>query len=199
MIVFMGKYRNHFSVTYNSLTKDFFEKHEKLDSFCDKFIQPVINVFFNSWYTKLSRLTFVHTSNQDAWSADHTLAVIALPLILKIKKNKQGAPLVDNEDVPENLWRDTEKEVYDTDENWFKRWDYVLDEMIFALTALVKEEYENQFYRDEPDTEGKFQKIEPFFVEGDAFYLDKQGLTEYNKRVENGLLLIGKYWQGLWD
>ena len=39
----------------------------------------------------------------DVWNLDCTLALIIVPALKLLKKKKQGAPVVDNEDVPENL------------------------------------------------------------------------------------------------
>jgi len=39
----------------------------------------------------------------DTWSADHTLALIIAPVLQKMKDDKQGAPHVDDADVPEHL------------------------------------------------------------------------------------------------
>ena len=38
----------------------------------------------------------------DVWNLDSTLALIIVPALKLLKKKKQGAPVVQNEDVPEN-------------------------------------------------------------------------------------------------
>ena len=69
----------------------------------------------------------------DVWNLDSTLALIIVPALKLLKKKKQGAPVVQNEDVPENLRvsEEEEEDVADggTDEHYFERWDYVLDQM----------------------------------------------------------------------
>jgi len=72
----------------------------------------------------------------DTWSLYHNLAYIIHPLLIQLKDNKQGAPFVDDEDVPEHL-RSTaaapKENEWDTDSLHFVRWDWVLDEMIWAF------------------------------------------------------------------
>ena len=73
---------------------------------------------------------------RDAWNADWTITQMVLPLLLQVKKDKQGAPFVDDVYVPEHLRSTacaTKENEWDTDDNWFKRYQYVLDEIIFVL------------------------------------------------------------------
>jgi len=87
----------------------------------------------------------------DTWSMDVTLAHIILPMLKQLKETKHGAPHVDDEDVPEHLRKSaappTEND-WDTDDNYFKRWDWVMDEMIFAFESKQNctwtEKYVNQ-------------------------------------------------------
>lgn len=201
MFVYMGKYRNHFNFTV--VYDKFFEKYPRLERFTDAIVQPIIETIWNSWYPKLSRPVFVSTKPYDVWNADHTLALIALPLVKRLKTQKQGAPLVDNEDVPMELWRDPSTEAQDTDKNWFKRWDYVIDEIIFALEIEAASDSESKFYHNEQNDEESYTPIRDPGEEGSLgdthFYVDYEGMTEEQERVKKGLCLLGKYWQGLWD
>lgn len=72
----------------------------------------------------------------DTWSLDHTLSHIIAPCLKQLKETTHGAPSVDNEDVPEELWRPENFSEHDCDENWFARWEYVLDEMIWAFETI---------------------------------------------------------------
>jgi hypothetical protein len=107
---------------------------------------------------------------------DNTLALIILPMLRQLKDSKYGAPNVDDEDVPENL-RSTSAppkiNKWDIDANHFKRWDYLLDEMIYAFECEVDPEWEDQFRRDDH--------------------------TKARERRINALRLFGKYYHSLWD
>lgn len=68
----------------------------------------------------------------DTVSVDNTLALIALPLLKQYRKNLNGAPYVENEDVPPEMYQEVDN--YD---GWDKRWAWVVDEMINAFERLV--------------------------------------------------------------
>ena len=143
----------------------------------------------------------VVVDNYDTWSADFTIATIALPLLRQLKTTKQGAPNVDDEDVPEEL-RSTsapaKENEWDTDEFWFLRWDYVLDEMMFALGEIASHRAgENVFYKYPDDfIDSKDMSIEAYM---DAVQFDEVGYNKYHDRVQKGCRLFGKYLTALWD
>jgi len=95
-------------------------------------------------------------------------------MLKQLKETKQGAPVVELEDVPERLHPSSEQISIllqgETDDNYFKRWDYVLDEMIWAFQWVVESDY-----------------------------LLDEDYQEYSERLSNGFRLFGKYYQSLWD
>jgi hypothetical protein len=105
---------------------------------------------------------------------DHTLADIILPMLKKLQETKHGAPDVDDEDVPEELKSTSsppKENVWEVDPNHFKRWDWVMDEMIWSFEYKLK------------DTD-----------------LDDMDIWAANGvRAQNGFRLFGKYFQSLWD
>lgn len=132
----------------------------------------------------------------DTWDADHTLALIIVPMLKQLKATKHGAPLTDDEDVPEHL-RSTsappKENNWDVDANHFKRWDWIMDEMIWAMEQVIKDD-EGQFYDhsevdEEADLNTQVQQIK----------IDRKGLQQYHERIQKGCLLFGKYFQSLWD
>jgi hypothetical protein len=134
----------------------------------------------------------------DTWSADHTLALIIAPLLQKMKDDKQGAPNVHDADVPEHL-RSTaapsKENDWDTDENWHLRWDYVLDEMLWAMQQIASDNNaEDQFYdcSEVDETKGVMEQV-------NAMKVDMQGLNMHNERIQRGCELFGKYFQALWS
>jgi hypothetical protein len=134
----------------------------------------------------------------DTWSADHTLALIIAPLLHQMKEQKQGAPNIDDADVPEHL-RSTavapKEWDWDTDDNWHLRWDYVLDEMIFAMQEIAScKEGENAFYDHSQVDEGA-----EINDQINAIKVDWEGLREHQARVQKGCELFGKYFQALWS
>lgn len=159
---------------------------------------------------KKKRKIYVHIDRWDTWSMDNTLAYIILPMLKQLKESKHGAPYVDDEDVPEHLrstaarpLSEEEKNVHATDDNHFKRWDWVLGEMIFAFQSEVDGNWEDQFTTGDYDY--RFKKISEDgtsqMVEGPKHtaVTDWDGRKAYAERMQNGFRLFGKYYQGLWD
>ena len=140
----------------------------------------------------------VQIDKWDTWSADHTLALIIAPLLVKIKEDKQGSPPVDDADVPEHL-RSTaapsKENDWDIDDNWHLRWDYVLDEMIWSMQQIASNNRgEDQFYdcSEVDETKGIMEQV-------NAMKIDMQGLDMHNSRIQTGCELFGKYFQSLWS
>lgn len=137
--------------------------------------------------------------NYDTWNMDHTLALLIVPLLKQLRDTKHGAPNVDNEDVPIPLRTPEEdvlryKEVGATDENFFKRWDWVMDEMIWTFEQVIDDYGTDQFYdhsecNPDDSIEESAKKLK----------IDRVGLQKHDERVTNGLRLFGKYYRSLWD
>ena len=112
----------------------------------------------------------------DTWSMDVTLSYVIVPMLEQLKATKHGAPAVEFKDVPEELYPPQEQisRLYthgETDDNYFKRWDYVLEEMIWAFT----------YKRHRFDT-----------------LMDKDPKAT-QERLSNAFRLFGKYFESLWD
>jgi len=163
------------------------------------------------------KIEYVKIDRYDTWSMDHTLAPIILPMLKQLQKTKHGSPSVDDEDVPEGLGlRSTEapakENEWDTDENWFKRWDWVLDEMIFAFTCKVDDSWENEFRSGVHDyvhvpvdvhgnevAKGTHKYWQMKDGPKNTYKCDYEGMRVVEARIQNGFRLFGKYYQSLWD
>jgi len=163
------------------------------------------------------KIEYVKIDRWDTWSMDHTLAPIILPMLKQLQKTKHGSPSVDDEDVPEGLGlRSTEapakENEWDTDENWFKRWDWVLDEMIFAFTCKVDDSWENEFRSGVHDyvhvpvdvhgnevAKGTHKYWQMKDGPKNTYKCDYEGMRVVEARIQNGFRLFGKYYQSLWD
>jgi len=144
-----------------------------------------------------SRQEDVFLDEWDSFNADHTIALIAAPLLQQLKLTKHGSGMVDDEDVPEEL-RSTsappKENEWDTDANLHKRWDWVLDEMIWALTEHANGNGDSKFYdHSEVDEEADLM------VQVTQIKCDREGLEAYEARKQRGFELFGKYFQNLWS
>ena len=108
---------------------------------------------FCNWVeSKRKRKIQVRIDKYDTWSMDVTLSYIIIPMLKQLKETKHSAADVDDKDVPKKL-RSTsspkkKKNEIDSDpaglieqnDNWFARWDWVLDEMIWAFSLNLEED-----------------------------------------------------------
>jgi len=166
---------------------------DKLEDFIQTLYTP-INYFLDKREQKVS----VKIDRWDTWSMDHTLAYIVVPMLKQLRDTKHGAPVVDNRDVPKELrqpdsWLEQYEKAGETDENWFKRWDWVLGEMIWAFEQKCRDDWESDYYKYEKGA-------------GDGFlggyklvWEDFEGRKAHQERMSNGFRLFGKYYESLWD
>lgn len=150
------------------------------------------------------KIDYVKVDNWDTWSADDTLARVILPVLKQLKEQKTGYPLVKDEDAPEELRSDKAPphKDYEWDANAEKRFDWVLDEMIFAFEHLVDDEWENEFHSGEHDIQW-IESDTPGFKQmshgpNHTFKWDREGQMKVEERIDNGLVLFGKYFRALW-
>ena len=145
-------------------------------------VQSVYNVFNWIWFDRRKQKVKIRIDRQDTWSMDHTLAPIILPMLKQLKETKHGAPWVDMKDVPKEL-RATKKQLDaygktgDVDDKWFERWDWVLDEMIYAFDCKANKDI----------------VIMRFDID------DQDSVKAEQERISNGFRLFGKYYESLWD
>ena len=156
-----------------------------------------------------SRRIEIQIDPWDTWSMDHSLGMIIVPMLKQLQRTKHGAPYVDDSDVPEHL-RSTaappltaeEQDAGGVDAHHFARWDWVLDEMIWAFEQEIDDDAEHQFYHGETDFQWK--KLDNGMSEmlegpGHTMQVDQEGLRAWNDRKQNGFRLFGRYYANLWD
>jgi hypothetical protein len=150
--------------------------------------QPTwLYLFLERIETIKKRKVKIQIDKWDTWSMDHTLALITLPLLKQLKETKHGSAQVDMDDVPPEMrmtstedwddqlvfdfYNDPELSKQNIQCDIHDRWNWVMDEMIFAFEFIVDEDnrYSHKFDQEVED------------------------------RVANGLRLFGKYYRGLWD
>jgi hypothetical protein len=119
-------------------------------------------------------------------------------MLIQLHETKHGAPFTEDEDVPEEL-RSTsagpKENEWDTDDNHFKRWDWILTEMIWAFHQELQDDDEAEFFdhSESVDSGGDFNE------RLGKLKVDREGLQTHQERKANGFRLFGKYYQALWD
>ena len=191
MKIYLNKPRYNWISPYTILEKFFFWK-KGYDAFekdppkwlckaCETWLK--IANFFNR------KIEYVKIDKWDTWGMDSTLAPIILPMLKQLKATKHGSPSVDDEDVPAELQyakkTKTKKRIFDahliiedSEDLVHRRWDWVLDEMIWAFEQIVDDDYDEKFFKGE---------------------WDKKAYFANEARITNGTRLFGKYFRALWD
>lgn len=158
----------------------------------------------DSWLTKLCnwihsfkrRQEYVKLDYYDHWNVDHTLSLIIAPLLIQLKKHKQGFGFIDDEDVPEHLQSKfgIKENEWEWDSLAEQRYEYVLNEMIWAFQQHKRDDETDEFY-----DHGEKVKGENIMDSIRRIKIDQVGLDAHNKRKQEGFRLFGKYFQTLWD
>jgi len=183
---------------------------DKNDKYTDWLVKPMelVRKFLDVIHPKIE---YVKIDRWDTWSMDSTLGMIALPMLKQLQASKHGAPFVDDEDVPEELKSTSapaKENEWDTDDNHFKRWDWVMDEMIFAFEHHVNREWEESYrsgnidWKSEAcawDENGKATLYRQVDGPNNTYECDYEGMKVIEGRIRNGFKLFGKYYQNLWD
>jgi hypothetical protein len=169
------------------------------------FINPISSAI--QWVLDLvhPQINIVKLDRWDTWSFDHTLADIILPGLKQLKKDKHGAPHTDDEDVPEYLrshMAQPKENEWDIDDLHFMRWDWILDEMIWAFEQKVNDESDSKFFDHSAyaDDKGNTDKWFADLSNGvSKVKYDKEGHAKWQERKSNGFRLFGRYYENLWD
>ena len=157
-------------------------------------LQSFYNFFNWIWFDRRTQKQVIRIDKHDTWSMDSTLAPIILAMLKQLQETKHGAPFVDDKDVPMILRSKSappKENEWDTDDNHFKRWDWVLDEMIWAFEEKSRDDWQSDYYTYEEDKDAAFGLK--------LVWEDRKGQEEHQARISNGLSLFGKYYEGLWD
>lgn len=151
------------------------EPSDWVDGLSEKFADSALGEMYTRIANKVfdyleSKRVYIKIDKFDTWSMDSTLAFIILPMLEQLKEQKNGVPVVSNEDVPDHLFMDEyDYENYDLME---KRWDYILDQIIYSFKCV---------HNDDLD-----------------YMVDIEETKLKNIKIQKGLILFGKYYQNLW-
>lgn len=102
---------------------------------------------------------------RDCWSLDYSAATWLVPRLKHLKKTKYGIPLF--------CYKNHQNHTKVDDRAAIKKWNNILDEMIFAFEFTSHEE--------------------------DNWKLNDKKYKELSKRALNGRLLFARYFCHLWD
>jgi hypothetical protein len=194
MKIYKNCYKNHWISPYTICEKLFWWREIDYDEpwvqKVNRILEPVMLGVQKVLDILDPKIDYVKIDRWDTWSMDSTLSPIILALLRQLHTDTHGAPYTDDADVPPVLRSTTrsaqraKENDWDTDGNHFRRWDWILKEMIWAFEQLADADNDDQFY---------------ISVHNEARKFDKTGFQKHQKRISNGTRLFGKYYQNLWD
>ena len=201
MKVYIGPYRYRWISDFHTkyMNKkygyDWNDNHNAFERFLEKLegkMQTVYNATINKLLDKREDQKIkIRIDNYDVWGMDDTLALIVTPMLKLLKKQKHGSPYVDNADVPEHLQHPVTDDP-DHDSTIHKRWEWVLDEMIWAFEQKARPGgWEGDYYDFEDDPNSMFGTR--------ITRNDREGQQKHQARMNNGFRLFGRYYEALWD
>jgi hypothetical protein len=172
-----------------------------VETWCDRLV-PISNAI--KWVLDLvhPQVNLIRIDPWDTWSFDHTLADIILPGLKQLRKTKHGAPCTDDEDVPEYLrshMAQPKENEWDTDSLWHMRWNWILDEMIWAFEQKVTDDADSQFFDHSECPTDPHARLEDLTNGASKVKYDSEGHRKWQDRKSNGFRLFGKYYENLWD
>lgn len=220
MKIYFNKYKYHWLSPYKICEFVCFWREIDYDEPWVKQVNKVLEPMMTAWMKFLDivhpKINYVKIDKWDTWGADSTLSYIILPMLKQLHEHKHGAPNTDDEDVPVTLRSTTKsaqkakKNNWDTDGNHFRRWDWILNEMIWTFEQLHPDyDWEEQYWTGvsdhiwvpskEVDDKGKPLTYEMKDGPKNTRKWDKIGYMKHNARIDNGTRLFGKYFRSLWD
>jgi len=237
MKVYISKYRDHWISPYTMLDYAFFwtdwskcardnsirsleeeSRYVERPDWCERWsdrLTPISKVIQWVWDRVHPAINYIKIDHYDTWSMDYTLSPVILPMLKQLKAAKHGAPFVDDEDVPDHLKSTAapaKENEWDTDANHFARWDWAMDEMIFAFECKTDDSWEEAFRSGDIDMlwvpvdkdgnqvpRGEHNYYQMKDGPKNTYKCDYDGMRVVEARIQNGFRLFGKYYQALWD
>ena len=139
MLVYFSNYRGSVNLLTDFLDRLYEE--EKISERVYNILDAINNTLANflTWLWGLTQFQFVSISKQDLWNLDSRFSKIIYKGLVKYKKdNTMSIPLVDNEDVSQDLFIENLEEDADND-LLQERWLFVFDQIIDAFELLNKD------------------------------------------------------------
>jgi hypothetical protein len=130
---------------------------------------------------KDDRLVMVEIDSYDAWNADHTMALVILPVLKEVKKQKCGIP------TP-----------FPSEEAW----NIALDKMIYSFEAVLNDYNSDKYHL--PYKNGEKGKLIVGTMDGGSFDIKMDHYYDHDlhdiemKKIQSGFSLFGEYYMALW-
>ena len=206
MKVYIGPYKNLYisPLTIADLLK-YVGVNEKIrEKIAESYLQPVCQWVYNHTPFK-DRKVKIRVDNHDLWCCSETLAHIILPMLKRFKEHKHSFPAAlgmvggeswDPQQCFDFYSEETEKLSSEMGE---KRWDAILDKMIFAFESIAVGDWNQQYCSGEV---GDIEWIDEgnglwdMVFTGDRTW-DWEAIQIHQEKIDEGLKLFAQYLETL--
>jgi hypothetical protein len=176
-----------------------------------------MKVKLTQWGKNDKRKVNIQIDKFDTWNMYNDLSMIIYPMLVQLKNHKQGVPASFADVGGENyihqqsfdFYEETNREAFDES---CKRWDEILDKMIWSFQQLADGDWEDKYYHGEakfdweetdPMLNPVTNQMEPMYKMVDLnptdHWIDIAGLELHQKKIQEGIDLFAKYYMNLWD
>lgn len=189
---------SNYLATKLNLTDD---QQGKLDKTL-KYAQPLFRVYNNTRKYLFNTLRDkIEVHKHDVWSVYDTLAPIILKVLLEYRtRNTHSYGFVDPMDAPAYFHPNCfgiDKEGHGFDHGALHRWNWLVDELIWTFQALSDEDWNEQFRSVDYSINMDFNEDRTVNFQTTGKF-DHERHAAYDKRIKQGLILFGKYFEHLW-
>lgn len=211
MKIHIGPYLNYFG-PYQAA--DLLQHVGVSEERCDKIGDYLAKTWFGDLLNRIhdckKRKVKIRIDEYDSWSADHTLALIILPVLKQLKETKHGS----SGKIEEFAMTSEAGSQYcfdfyaeDDDKAWeagHKKWDETLDKMIWSFEQILDDNWEDQYWTQKPIID-----LNDYPEDADSVckplrwkqpgICDWDGMQKHQMKIAEGLELFGKHYRDLWD
>jgi len=207
MKVYIGPYINYFGpYQLADLFRFVGVSEKKCEKIAEYLSDTGVAVILDKIHNLRKRKEKVKIHKYDSYSADHTLALIILPVLKQLRESKHGSPgdmpaFQQTSDYSSQMCFDfyAKEDGLAWDIGHYQ-WQEILDKMIWSFEQIVADDWENQYWEEEPelDMNSSIEDIKPVRWKKTG-KCDWIGMKKHQDRIQEGLELFGKYYTGLWD
>lgn len=152
----------------------------------------------------------IRIDEYDSWNADHTLALIILPVLKQLKETKHGS----SGSLDEFAMTSQSSSQYcfdfyaeDDEKAWeagHKKWEEILDKMIWSFEQILDDSWQDQYWSQKPildldeHPEDADSECKPLRWKQKGI-CDWDGMRKHEMKINEGVELFGKHYRNLWD
>lgn len=167
-----------------------------------------LTTFCNWIHGKKKRVVDIKTDPWDHWNAGITMAMLCLPILKDLREHRTGTPWTEHADGPwyYRFLREEDEHAWDERGSYCdERWRWIMDEIIWSLEQIAGDrDWEEAYTHGFSDIVWEPCEDNPKLCKmgrgpNDTWWWDQSGHIKHQEKIRNGLRLLGRYWESMWD